>query len=638
MGYRVKPFTMAVRDNSTQQFIDVGLLGSDVDADVEYLINSVAYANVKAYGAVGDGITDDSNAVRSAIATGRPVFFPSGTYMITGVVITSNIYIKGAENTVIIPKYIDGIAQNIFTIRDTDEAIIENIVFSGVKNGATDTTKYRQSAVEAINMKLLYITRCIFDTIDDSSVKWETMGYERRGVATTAHDVNHVVFDHVHFDNLGSDEINWIANQTKSIDDIRVDILNCSSANCYRLSLFDIFAHSINIDNFYSDESDNFQTYSWANLFGKYVHVSKSVFNGSSYGNIIDTYEMGAWKGEELIVEKCILNNCRPIAIESAAKRIYISECTSNNVSLLDCNNIPASNQAVIDTSRPEDIYSTYMPCEEIVITKCRHTTTLHSGSPSDSKGFLLYCNSRAADATIIIKDNYVDLNNVRGNAAFINAAKDFIASGNTVINPLNTASSSGRKAAFEITGSVGCHNAIFESNFIDSCMIVLILSATVQKIRLDKNIVTNYDGNYADNIGDGYKVGEVESDTTKINLYSDNYARPKCDYYEASWKATASSANGTELTNRITVPPGVYIVSASFPVSSSDLLCGITDKVSNNLVSPYITFHNYGGLTTICSVANTAELCVTSASSYSVTFTNTSGAKIKAVPIKFGT
>jgi len=29
MGYRVKPFTMKVRENSTQEFIDVGLLGSD---------------------------------------------------------------------------------------------------------------------------------------------------------------------------------------------------------------------------------------------------------------------------------------------------------------------------------------------------------------------------------------------------------------------------------------------------------------------------------------------------------------------------------------------------------------------------------------------------------------------------------
>ena len=624
--------------NSAGIETDKTLTLEDFAADAKVVGNKTkGYVTPQMYGAAGDGLTDDSAAVQAATNNGGIVWFPNGKYLVHGITTSKNLHWIGSEDAVIVPQYINGIAQNIVKVQNTGEAEFENLTFKGTSHGVTDMSVHRQSAVEAVNLDCLHLKNVTFDAIDDSIVQWETMGYERRGVALTAHDVEHVVFDHVHFENMGSDEINWIANQTKSIDDIRVDILNCSSANCYRLSLFDIFAHTINIDNFYSDETDNFQTYSWANLFGKYIRVSRSVFNGSSYGNIIDTYEMGAWKGEELIVEKCILNNCRPVAIESAAKRIYISECTNNSVTLLDCNNIPASNQAVIDTSRPEDVYSTYAPCEEIVITKCRHTTTLHSGSPSDSKGFLLYCNSGAADATIIIKDNYIDLNNVRGNAAFINAAKDFIASGNTVINPLNTASSSGRKAAFEITGSVGCHNAIFESNFIDSCMIVLILSATVQKIRLDKNIVTNYDSNYADNIGTGYKVGEVESDTSKINLYSDNYARPRCDYYEASWKATASSANGTELTNRITVPPGVYIVSVSFPVSSSDLLCGVTDMVSNVLVSPYTTFHNYGDLTTICAVSDTAELCVISASSYSVTFTNTSGAKIKAVPIKFG-
>lgn len=42
MGYRVKPFTMAVRNNSTQEFEDIGLLGSDVDADLRELQEDVS--------------------------------------------------------------------------------------------------------------------------------------------------------------------------------------------------------------------------------------------------------------------------------------------------------------------------------------------------------------------------------------------------------------------------------------------------------------------------------------------------------------------------------------------------------------------------------------------------------------------
>ena len=35
MGYKVKPFTMRVRNNSTQEFEDVGLLGSDVGSAIK---------------------------------------------------------------------------------------------------------------------------------------------------------------------------------------------------------------------------------------------------------------------------------------------------------------------------------------------------------------------------------------------------------------------------------------------------------------------------------------------------------------------------------------------------------------------------------------------------------------------------
>ncbi len=43
-----------------------------------YIVNSVKY-----YGAVGDGISDDTGAIQSAINTGLPFYFPPGVYLIT---------------------------------------------------------------------------------------------------------------------------------------------------------------------------------------------------------------------------------------------------------------------------------------------------------------------------------------------------------------------------------------------------------------------------------------------------------------------------------------------------------------------------------------------------------------------------
>lgn len=52
------------------------------------------YVSVKDFGAVGDGVTDDYTAINNAIATGKPVYFPSGDYVVgTTLANTTNLII-----------------------------------------------------------------------------------------------------------------------------------------------------------------------------------------------------------------------------------------------------------------------------------------------------------------------------------------------------------------------------------------------------------------------------------------------------------------------------------------------------------------------------------------------------------------
>jgi hypothetical protein len=63
----------------------VGAMWIDTDAVPSTVGSSDLFANVKAapFNAVGNGIADDANALDAAIADGRPVFLPSGTYLIS---------------------------------------------------------------------------------------------------------------------------------------------------------------------------------------------------------------------------------------------------------------------------------------------------------------------------------------------------------------------------------------------------------------------------------------------------------------------------------------------------------------------------------------------------------------------------
>lgn len=63
----------------------VGAVNTTVKAKLQETVS------VKDFGAVGDGVTDDSDAIRSAISTGNMVYFPNGRYVYDGTVITNSV-------------------------------------------------------------------------------------------------------------------------------------------------------------------------------------------------------------------------------------------------------------------------------------------------------------------------------------------------------------------------------------------------------------------------------------------------------------------------------------------------------------------------------------------------------------------
>jgi hypothetical protein len=132
--------------------------------------NSSLFVSVKDYGAKGDGVTNDTTAFNAAIATGKRVYVPTGTYMVNATINIKTI-IEGDGSTASILKpfnvataaltYTQTASYNPTFVYWSYHSEIRNIGFNGIgtKTGVgftfakTDPTQYQALDEFANNVK-----------------------------------------------------------------------------------------------------------------------------------------------------------------------------------------------------------------------------------------------------------------------------------------------------------------------------------------------------------------------------------------------------------------------------------------------------------------------------------------------------
>lgn len=143
---------------------------------VSYSMINGAFANVLDYGAVGDGVNDDTAAIQAAVTASNGVYFPSGTYLITRAIeVPNNRVLRGESRQSSVIKRLDTTQQTIGGVAVGVPILylagtwvdVENMTLTGV---VTDTTAVRFSAAGAnshINFTHLEINFCYHSFVED---------------------------------------------------------------------------------------------------------------------------------------------------------------------------------------------------------------------------------------------------------------------------------------------------------------------------------------------------------------------------------------------------------------------------------------------------------------------------------------
>jgi parallel beta-helix repeat protein len=109
----------------------VGFRASDANSTARTVLAKLRdTVSVKDFGAVGDGVADDTAAIQAAINTNKEVFVPNGTYNLSAsLTMTNSQQIRGESQTLAILKTIAAV--NAITVADSSSCKISNLYING---------------------------------------------------------------------------------------------------------------------------------------------------------------------------------------------------------------------------------------------------------------------------------------------------------------------------------------------------------------------------------------------------------------------------------------------------------------------------------------------------------------------------
>jgi hypothetical protein len=189
------------------------------------------WVSVKDFGAVGDGVTDDSLAFLNAANTGKLIFVPVGTYSLNIQNLPSNSRLYGCGSTSIIKPLTDTVRCALGAESTSASTYIENIHLSGLRflGNVASVGFSEQDHLTAFNgVKNLLIEKCEFIGFRGDGIY---IGSGNSG-ANELHNVN-VTIKNNFFDGVNNDNRNGVS----VVDGDGVTISDNYFINCTRSNM-----------------------------------------------------------------------------------------------------------------------------------------------------------------------------------------------------------------------------------------------------------------------------------------------------------------------------------------------------------------------------------------------------------------
>jgi parallel beta-helix repeat protein len=329
-----------------------------------FFIDKMGIINVKSYGAVGDGTTDDTEAIQDTLdaaetAGGGIVYFPKGTYLVsTGLTVGNNITICGAGYSSIV-KLDSGNTTKVFSNNDTSTGnsniTIRDLKIDGNKANRTGNLDY-----------MIY-----FDNVDNVLIE-NIFFYNSR-------------WDDIFLQSVNNYKINNIYSENCRMVSVGTYYL-CSHgtiSNCYVYNLVaaeaGLFGHSYRIN-------------------GTDVVVENCIADGCGDAAFVVNFADSTW---DTRAKRVTLNNC--VAIDTRDFGFFVSY--AEDVTISNCIARTTSDSGTSRASSAGGGFG-YAEARNLTITNCIAHDCYYSGVLGGSD------QAAGDDSTNIVISNCVFYNN----------------------------------------------------------------------------------------------------------------------------------------------------------------------------------------------------------------------------------